>query len=157
MDLLVGFHLHFARNGMLKHPIPYIGMGAQANLMVGSGEKRLSFRSSENASQTVVTLWLVEKFKRPLLARRNGPQGARYTDTTGGFPASCLRTATLMLIGAKTSRLLQGGVQAFVSLLVSVGVEVGTPLRLDWMWPPWDPVQNTGPYALCHVSSADCS
>ena len=33
-------------------------------------------------------LWLAEKFKRPLLARRNGPQGARYTDTTGGFPAS---------------------------------------------------------------------
>lgn len=52
-------------------------------------------------------LWLAEKFKRPLLARRNGPQGARYTDTTGGFPASCLRTATLMLIGAKTSRFLQ--------------------------------------------------
>ena len=41
MDLLVGFHLHFARNGMLKHPIPYIGMDAQANLAVGSGEKRL--------------------------------------------------------------------------------------------------------------------
>ena len=54
MDLLVGFHLHFARNGMLKHPIPYIGMDAQANLTVGSGEKRLSFRSSENKSQTVV-------------------------------------------------------------------------------------------------------
>ena len=51
--------MHFARNGMLKHPIPYIGMDAQANLTVGSGEKRLSFRSSENASQTVVTLWLV--------------------------------------------------------------------------------------------------
>ena len=41
MDLLVGFHLHFARNGMLKHPIPYIGMDAQANLTVGSGEKRV--------------------------------------------------------------------------------------------------------------------
>ena len=54
MDLLVGFHLHFARNGMLKHPIPYIGMDAQANLTVGSGEKRLSFRSSENASRTIV-------------------------------------------------------------------------------------------------------
>ena len=54
MDLLVGFHLHFARNGMLKHPIPYIGMDAQANLTVGSGEKRISFRSSENASQTSV-------------------------------------------------------------------------------------------------------
>ena len=46
--------MHFARNGMLKHPIPYIGTDAQANLTVGSGEKRLSFRSSENKSQTVV-------------------------------------------------------------------------------------------------------
>ena len=59
--------MHFARNGMLKHPIPYIGMGAQANLMVGSGEKRLSFRSSENASQTVVTLWLV-RYNHSILA-----------------------------------------------------------------------------------------
>jgi len=46
--------VHFARNGMLKHPIPYVGIDAQANLTVGSGEKRLSFRSLENVSQTVV-------------------------------------------------------------------------------------------------------
>ena len=42
-------------------------MDAQANLTVGSGEKRLSFRSSENASQTVVTLWLV-RYNHSILA-----------------------------------------------------------------------------------------
>ena len=53
MDLLVGFHLHFARNGMLKHPIPYIGMDAQANLTVGSGEKRLIVKDCHKAQGLV--------------------------------------------------------------------------------------------------------
>ena len=35
-------------------------------------------------------LWLAGKFKRPLLASRNGPQGARCTYKTLGFPTSCL-------------------------------------------------------------------
>eukprot|EP01043_Picozoa_sp_COSAG02_P054180 COSAG02_NODE_6092_length_3806_cov_3.545724_5_plen_88_part_00 len=36
---------------------------------------------------------------------------------------------------------------SFLSTLVSVGVEGGTPLRLGWVWPPWDSVLNRSPTA----------
>jgi len=45
-------------------------------------------------------LWLAEKFKRSLLARRNGPQGARCTDKTGGFPASALARALYLRLSS---------------------------------------------------------
>ena len=41
-------------------------MDAQANLTVGSGEKRLSFRSSENASQTVCLNFLTQFLDKPV-------------------------------------------------------------------------------------------
>ena len=56
-------------------------MDAQANLTVGSGEKRLSFRSSENASRTI------GKKQRP--AWPGAISAAKTASLQGRTPGAC--------------------------------------------------------------------
>ena len=46
------------------------------------------------------------------------------------------------------------GRSASICVLIGVrGVEGGTPIRLDWMWPPWDPVLKRGPTARVAINA----